>query len=139
MRRFNNSFQVQGYLKAKPTSRTLPSGTLVANGHLAESPVYTNAVDSRDQPPNWFPLSFYDAMARKALGCDKGDHLLIIKSRIEQRKFTLEDGHKRLVWEVIVDEFHVLERKAGEHVAAAAPRAHPDVLPADDWPVGVDL
>jgi len=133
MRRFNNMFQVDGYLAAPPTSRTLPSGTLVANGHLAETAQYTNAADNREQKPNWFPLSFYDAPARKALKCAKGEHLVITKARIEQREFTTaKDGRKRTIWEVIVDEFHIIERKPGEAPtpgAVAAPVA-------DDWPVG---
>jgi single-stranded DNA-binding protein len=134
MRRFNNQFQVDGFLKAKPTSRTLPSGTLVANGHLAESPQYTNVADKQDQLPNWFRLSFYDGAARKALTCNQGDHLLISKARIEQRKFKREDGRESLIWEVIVDQFHVIARADG---GKATPMTHPDVLPGDDWPVGL--
>jgi len=137
MRRFNNMFQVDGYLAAPPTSRTLPSGTLVANAHLAEPAQYTNAAENREQKPNWFPLSFYDAPARKALKCDKGEHLVITKARIEQREFTTaKDGRKRTIWEVIVDDFHIIERKTGEPVGAPTAGAAVAAPVADAWPVG---
>jgi single-stranded DNA-binding protein len=130
---------VDGYLAAKPTSRTLPSGTAVANAHLAESALYTIATGRQDQLPNWFPLSFYDAMARKAIDCDKGDHLMV-KGRIEQREFTPEGQgqRKRLVWEVIVDEFHVIARKSAEPTALAATACVATPSDGDDWPVGLE-
>jgi single-stranded DNA-binding protein len=128
LRRFNNLFIVDGYLAAKPTSRGLPSGTLVANAHLAES-----AADK--QAPNWFPLSFYDGLARRAIEYDKGDHLMI-KGQIEQRKFTPEGKgqRERTVWELKVDQVYLVAKKTADPVAAH-PVAPPD---GDAWPVGVD-
>ena len=131
-----NSIEVSGWLASKPTVRYLPSGTPVASVRMGETYSYVSQ-GKVEQHTNWHSLSFYGDLANLAATFDKGDHLFV-EGSMEQRQFTPADGSKRMIWELIVHECHLI---ADPRPRTAAPPTAEAVSATDgqgpaDWPVG---
>lgn len=131
----NNFFEVTGHLASKPKSRSLPSGTPVANVRLGQTYLYETKAGTQKHT-NWFSLAFYGELVRPALGFEKGDKINIVGT-IEQREFMPMDGSTRKVYEVIVKQCRLLERPrpaVSEHPSAvAAPESSKEEI--DAWSV----
>jgi single-strand DNA-binding protein len=114
-----NELQLAGYLAAKPSVRSLPSGTKVANGRLAESYRYTDKQKTPREHTNWHNLVFYGALADVAATYEKGDNLWI-EGSLQTRQFTPKDGSQRTVYEVIVRSCHLIGPSRAKFEAPAA-------------------
>ena len=71
-----NRFHLAGYLAARPTLRSLPSGMAVANVRLGQ----TYRLSRNDLPAehtNWFSLVFYGDLATLAMELDKGTNVYV--------------------------------------------------------------
>jgi single-strand DNA-binding protein len=113
----SNRFELTGYLAATPQSRSLPSGTLVANARLGQTYQYRTK-GGMDKHTNWFNLSFYGDLSNIALTFEKGDNIHVIGT-IQQRQFTPKDGSTRSVYEVVVQKCHRIARPgASQHIPA---------------------
>jgi len=106
----SNRFELNGYLGSRPESRTLPSGTPVANVRLGQTYQY-QAKDGTKKHTNWFSLTFYGELATIAMTYDKGDNIHVIGT-IQQRQFTPKDGSTRSIYEVVVQRCHRIARQA---------------------------
>ena len=113
----SNRFELTGYLAATPQSRSLPSGTPVANARLGQTYQFRTKV-GMDKHTNWFNLSFYGELSNVALTFEKGDNIHVIGT-IQQRQFTPKDGSTRIVYEVVVQKCHRIARLgAAQHIPA---------------------
>ena len=80
-----NRFHLAGYLAARPTLRSLPSGMAVANVRLGQTyRLSRNGLPA--EHTNWFSLEFYGEVARTALKFETGDKINIVGT-IEQREW----------------------------------------------------
>ena len=104
----NNFFEVTGNLASKPESRSLPSGTRVANVRLGQTYLYETKAGTQKHT-NWFSLAFYGELVGAAVGFEKGDKINVVGT-IEQREFTPADGSTRKIYEVIVKQCRLVER-----------------------------
>ena len=72
-----NRLEVSGYLTTKPSLRSLPSGTPIANVRLGESYRYQDGDGKSQQHVNWHNLSFYGDLSRVAMTFEKGDNIFV--------------------------------------------------------------
>src|SRR5215469_12692452 len=117
-----NRFHLAGYLAARPTLRSLPSGMAVANAKLGQ----TYRLSRNDLPAehtNWFSLVFYGDLATLAMELDKGTNLYV-EGCFDQRPNTDQNGRKRYVYEVTVQKFFRIGRASDED-NQALPATHP--------------
>ncbi len=122
-----NRFHLAGYLAARPTLRSLPSGMAVANVRLGQ----TYRLSRNDLPAehtNWFSLVFYGDLATLAMELDKGTNVYV-EGSFDQRPSTDQQGRKRYVYEVTVQKFFRIGRPSDE-VARSAPSDLPSVREA---------
>ena len=119
-----NRFHLAGYLAARPTLRSLPSGMAVANVRLGQ----TYRLSRNDLPAehtNWFSLVFYGDLATLAMELDKGTNVYV-EGSFDQRPTTDQQGRKRYVYEVTVQKFFRIGRALDE-----AARIAPSDLPSE--------
>jgi single-strand DNA-binding protein len=102
-----NRIQIAGFTAGDSEMRYLPSGTRVVNLRLGESHQYGGSNRKAVTQTNWHNLTFYDALAERAMAYKKGINLFV-EGSIQQRKFTPKDGSERTVHEVIVQSCHVV-------------------------------
>jgi single stranded DNA-binding protein len=120
-----NRFHLAGYLAARPTLRSLPSGMAVANVRLGQ----TYRLSRNDLPAehtNWFSLVFYGDLATLAMELDKGTNVYV-EGSFDQRPTTDQQGRKRYVYEVTVQKFFRIGRSSDEPARSAPsdlPSAH---------------
>ena len=122
-----NRFHLAGYLAARPTLRSLPSGMAVANVRLGQ----TYRLSRNDLPAehtNWFSLVFYGDLATLAMELDKGTNVYV-EGSFDQRPTTDQQGRKRYISEVTVQKFFRIGR-ASDEVARSAPSDLPSVREA---------
>ena len=122
-----NHFHLAGYLAARPTLRSLPSGMAVANVRLGQ----TYRLSRNDLPAehtNWFSLVFYGDLAILAMELDKGTNVYV-EGSFDQRPTTDQQGRKRYVSEVTVQKFFRIGR-ASDEAARSAPSDLPSVREA---------
>jgi single-strand DNA-binding protein len=107
-----NRLHLAGYLAARPSLRSLPSGMAVANARLGQ----TYRLSRNNLPvehTNWFSLVFYDDLATLAMELDKGTNLYV-EGSFDQRPFTDDTGRKRYAHEVTVQKFFRIGRSSDE-------------------------
>jgi len=107
-----NRFHLAGYLAARPTLRSLPSGMSVANARLGQTyRLSRNALPA--EHTNWFSLVFYGDLATLAMELDKGTNVYI-EGSFDQRPITGQDQRKRYIYEVTVQKFFRIGRASNE-------------------------
>lgn len=117
-----NRFQLAGYLAARPTLRSLPSGTAVANVRLGQTyRLSRNGLPA--EHTNWFNLVFYGDLATLAMELDKGTNIYV-EGSFDQRPMTDQQGRKRYAYEVTVQKFFRIGRTSDEE-ARSEPVDHP--------------
>ena len=117
-----NRFHLAGYLAARPTLRSLPSGMAVANVRLGQTyRLSRNGLPA--EHTNWFNLVFYGDLATLAMELDKGTNVYI-EGSFDQRPMTDQGGRKRYAYEVTVQKFFRIGR-ASDEVAQSEPGYHP--------------
>ena len=117
-----NRFQLAGYLAARPTLRSLPSGMAVANVRLGQTyRLSRNGLPA--EHTNWFNLVFYGDLATLAMELEKGANVYI-EGSFDQRPMTDQHGHKRYAFEVTVQKFFRIGR-ASDPEERSEPAGHP--------------
>ena len=117
-----NRFHLAGYLVARPTLRSLPSGMPVANAKLGQT-YRLSRNDLPAQHTNWFSLVFYGDLATLAMELEKGTNLYV-EGSFDQRPTTDQNGRKRYVYEVTVLKFFRIGRASDED-NQVSPAKHP--------------
>ena len=126
-----NRFHLAGYLAARPTLRSLPSGMAVANAKLGQT-YRLSRNDLPAQHTNWFSLVFYGDLATLAMELEKGTNLYV-EGSFDQRPTTDQNGRKRYVYEVTVQKFFRIGRASDEdNQALPATHSAPEEASHDD-------
>jgi single-strand DNA-binding protein len=107
-----NRFHLAGYLAARPTLRSLPSGMAVANVRLGQTyRLSRNGLPA--EHTNWFNLVFYGDLATLAMELGKGTNVYV-EGSFDQRPMTDQEGRKRYAYEVTVQKFFRIGRASDE-------------------------
>ena len=117
-----NRFHLAGYLAARPTLRSLPSGMAVANVRLGQT-YRRSRNDLPAEHTNWFSLVFYGDLATLAMELDKGTNVYV-EGSFDQRPTTDQQGHKRYAYELTVQKFFRIGRPLDQE-ARSEPADHP--------------
>jgi single stranded DNA-binding protein len=132
-----NRFHLAGYLAAKPTLRSLPSGMAIANAKLGQT-YRLSRNDLPAQHTNWFSLVFYGDLATLAMELEKGTNLYV-EGSFDQRPTTDQNGRKRYVYEVTVQKFFRIGRASDEDNQALSAKhttteeaSHDDIRHSDE-------
>lgn len=124
-----NNVVLVGRLTRDPEVRTTPNGKQVAN--------FSIAVDRRFKGQDGQDADFFNIVAwgnsadfvAKYLG--KG-RLVAVEGRLQQRKYTTQEGHVRDVVEVVADSVQGLDRPRDDHGGGSAP-SQSQAAPEDEY------
>jgi single-strand DNA-binding protein len=92
----------------------LDSGKSVGNVSLATSEVYKNQKGERVEETIWHNLVVWDKTAENlAKFTDKGSEIAV-EGKLTNRSYTDKNGDKKMVTEIVVNEFLLLDKKVKE-------------------------
>ncbi len=115
MNALKNKVQLIGHLGSKLDLKNLESGKFVGNVSLATSEVYKNQKGERVEETIWHNLVVWDKTAENlAKFTDKGSEIAI-EGKLTNRSYTDKNGDKKLVTEIVVNEFLLLDKKPKDH------------------------
>lgn len=115
MNALKNKVQLIGHLGSKLDLKNLESGKSVGNVSLATSEVYKNQKGERVEETIWHNLVVWDKTAENlAKFTDKGSEIAV-EGKLTNRSYTDKNGDKKLVTEIVVNEFLLLDKKPKEH------------------------
>lgn len=115
MNALKNKVQLIGHLGSKLDLKNLESGKSVGNVSLATSEVYKNQKGERVEETIWHNLVAWDKTAENlAKFTDKGSEIAI-EGKLTNRSYTDKNGDKKLVTEIVVNEFLLLDKKPKDH------------------------
>ena len=115
MNALKNKVQLIGYLGSKLDLKNLESGKSVGNVSLATSEVYKNQKGERVEETIWRNLVVWDKTAENlAKFTDKGSEI-VVEGKLTNRSYTDKNGDKKLVTEIVVNEFLLLDKKPKEN------------------------
>ncbi len=115
MNALKNKVQLIGHLGSKLDLKNLESGKSVGNVSLATSEVYKNQKGERVEETIWHNLVVWDKTAENlAKFTDKGSEIAI-EGKLTNRSYTDKNGDKKLVTEIVVNEFLLLDKKTKDH------------------------
>jgi len=113
-----NKAEVCGRLTRDPEMRYTPRGTAVCNVSIATNR-FANAPDGeRREFTEYFTLVAWQGLASQVAALCKADWLHV-KGRIQSRSWQGQDGQKRRVTEIIVEEILSAEGRTAPAAAAA--------------------
>lgn len=114
MNALKNKVQLIGHLGSKLDLKSLESGKSVANVRLATSEIYKNQKDERIEETIWHNLVIWDKTAENlAKFTDKGSEIAI-EGKLTNRTYTDKNGDKKVITEIVVNEFLLLDKKPKE-------------------------
>lgn len=114
MNALKNKVQLIGHLGSKLDLKNLESGKSVGNVSLATSEVYKNQKGERVEETIWHNLVAWDKTAENlAKFTDKGSEIAV-EGKLTNRSYTDKNGDKKLVTEIVVNEFLLLDKKPKE-------------------------
>jgi single-strand DNA-binding protein len=109
-----------GRLTKDPELRYTQNGTAVCSFSIANNRTYVTGGDKREQ------VSFFNCVAWTKMGeviaeyCKKGQRIAI-EGRLQERKYDAQDGSKKSIVEVVIDNFQFLTPKDREGDAPSSP------------------
>ena len=104
-----NSVNLVGRLTKEPELRYTPSGVAVSNFTLAVDRNYKNAQGERET--DFIPCVAYRQTAEFAANYIAKGKLAGVSGRIQVRSYTGQDGQKRWVTEIVVENVYLLSPK----------------------------
>lgn len=106
-----NSVRLLGHLGQDPEVKQIGNGSKVAKCSIATSESYKSKEGEQVSETTWHQLVIWGKQAEIAERLMKKGVEVAIEGKIANRTYTDQEGVKRFVSEVIVQEFVVLTRK----------------------------
>lgn len=114
-----NNCNFTGRLTKDPELKHTNSGTAVLDFSLA--------VDRRDKEKHtdFIPCKAWSVTAETMSNYLRKGSLIAINGRLESRSYDTNDGSKRTVYEIVVNSFEFLEKRAADPAPAQVPTPPP--------------
>ena len=124
MARSLNKVMLIGNLGADPEIKYTPNGTAVANLRLATSENRKNKEGEWEERTEWHRVVVYGRQAEVAKDYLRKGSKVYVEGRIETRSWDDQDGQKRYMTDIVVNEFFILDSKSasGSEPDQAPPR-----------------
>jgi len=120
MSTFNNSVQLIGHLGKDVEFRTLENGNKMSKVSIATNEHFKNANGDRQEKTTWHQLVAWGYVAeRMQLMLRKGS-FVAIKGKITYNDYESKDGGRKYITQILVNEFHVLDKATKPEEATAA-------------------
>jgi single-strand DNA-binding protein len=131
MARGINKVILIGHLGADPETKSMPSGTAVANLRIATTEAYKDKQSNEWQErTEWHRVALFDRLAEVAGEyLRKGSHVYI-EGRLRTRKWQDKQGNDRYSTEVIASDMQMLGGRGGGGGAGASAESRPAAKPA---------
>lgn len=116
-----NNCNFTGRLTKDPELKRTSGGTAVLE--------FTLAVDRRDKEKHtdFIPCKAWSQTAETMSNYLRKGSLIGINGRLESRSYEAQDGSKRTIYEIVVNSFEFLEKRAADPAPATAPTPPPVV------------
>ena len=110
-----NNCNFTGRLTKDPELKRTSGGTAVLD--------FTLAVDRRDKEKHtdFIPCKAWTQTAETMSTYLRKGSLIAINGRLESRSYEAQDGSKRTIYEIVVNSFEFLEKRAADPAPAQAP------------------
>ncbi len=139
-----NKVTLLGYVGKDPDVRAIPSGAKVANFSMATTDGYVDKnTNQKVEKTEWHNLVAWRGLAEVIEKYVKKGARLYIEGKLQTRSWDDQNGQKRYMTEILIDQMVMLGSKSGQGggerpTAAAAPgqpqRSGPGLNPEDDLP-----
>jgi single-strand DNA-binding protein len=110
-----NKVTLIGNVGSEPELKKLANDIKVAKLSLATSETYKDSQGQSHTETEWHTIILWRNMAEIAQKYIKKGSLLYIEGKLKTRNYTNEQGSKRYVTEIIVEEIILLDKKAPEN------------------------
>ena len=110
MQTLTNKVQLIGRLGADPEIKSFENGKMITV-NIATNSAYTDKDGKRIEDTQWHRLVGWDKVAE--IGekyWKKGTHIAI-DGQLKNRSYDDKEGKKQYITEVIIDQFHMLDKK----------------------------
>jgi single-strand DNA-binding protein len=114
-----NQVTLDGNLGGDPTPRTAKSGALWCTFSIATSRPKKDGENWVDET-QWYEIKAFGAEAERAVATLKKGALVRVTGRLEQDKWTDDDGSPRKTTKIVADTVQLLPRVRPELVEVAA-------------------
>lgn len=141
-----NRVQLLGYVGKDPEVKAIPSGAKVANFSIATTDGYVDkSTGQRVEKTEWHNLVAWRGTAEIIEKYVKKGSRLLVEGKLQTRSWDDQNGQKRYMTEILVDDLTLLgDGKGGGQAPAARPAAQatpgqpqrpgPGLAPEDDLP-----
>jgi single-strand DNA-binding protein len=109
-----NRVTLIGNLGKDPEIRRLENGAVVAKFSLATNEYYRDKSDQLQQVTEWHDIVCWRALAEQAERILKKGRLVYIEGKLAHREYTMQDGQKRYITEILASTLKVLDREKRE-------------------------
>ncbi|SFB43748.1 single-stranded DNA-binding protein [Algoriphagus aquimarinus] len=114
MNALRNKVQLIGHLGAKVELKTLESGKIVGNVNIATNESYKNQKGEKITETTWHRLVIWGKNAEILdKYTDKGSEIAV-EGKISNRDYTDNDGVKRYITEIVVNEILLMGEKTAK-------------------------
>lgn len=114
MNALKNKVQLIGHLGTKVDLKQLESGKFLGHVSLATNESYKTQKGEKVEETIWHNLVIWDKPAENlAKFTDKGSEIAV-EGKLTNRSYTDKNGDKKLITEVVVHEFLLLDKKPKE-------------------------
>ena len=112
-----NSVTLIGHLGKDPESREYTTGKRLTRFTLATNDYYKNAEGERVERTQWHNCVGFGKTAELMNDLLKKGKKIALQGKLEYRDYEDKDGNKRKTSEIIVNEFHMLDKVEVEEAA----------------------
>ena len=133
-----NKVMLIGNLGADPEVRRLESGAVVAQFRVATTEVYKDKSGNRAEQTEWHNIVVWNKLAEIAEKYLKKGSGIFVEGRIRSREYMDKNNVQRRAFEIIGNNFQMLDRKPeGATAGGGAAAAEADMV--SDEPIVDDL
>jgi single-strand DNA-binding protein len=115
-----NQITIIGRAGRDPETRTLDNGTVVANLTIATTETWKDAQGQKQEKTTWHNVQAWRKLGEIVGQYAKKGGMYMVQGSLQSRKYTDKDQIERTVYEIVADEFKMLDKPTGQASAPAS-------------------